>query len=81
MKKVYKKPMIEIEKYELDTRIASGCSSIVSLGPGDLTHPVCDEYVQTISLYSDDVASDGATFYEGSCSCYLSSVGSVLLTS
>lgn len=81
MRKDYVKPMIEFEDFELNTAIAAGCTTTVSLGPGDSTHPVCDEYNQSpFSLRRSSTPSD-VTFYEGSCGCYLSSVGSTLLTS
>ena len=44
MKARYQKPMIEIEKYALDSAIAAGCQTVISLGPGDDIHPICDEY-------------------------------------
>ena len=82
MKIGYEKPVMEFEEYELDTAIAAGCTTIVSLGPGDGLNRVCDEYIQELSLRSrSNPAMDGPTFYEGSCSCYLTSSGSTLLTS
>lgn len=35
MKANYEKPMIEFEEYALDTAIATGCGTIVDLGPED----------------------------------------------
>lgn len=81
MKIGYEKPMIEFEEYELNTAIAAGCQSIVTLGPGDDYNPVCKEYNQSPwSMHRSSDPTD-VTFYDGSCSCYLSSVGSTLLTS
>lgn len=82
MKKAYVKPMVQFEEFELNTAIAAGCESTVSLGPGDAANPVCKEYDQSPwSLRGRASDPLDITFYEGSCSCYLSSVGSTLLTS
>lgn len=82
MKSCYEKPMIEFEEYVLNTAIAVGCGSIVSLGPDDGVHPVCEEYDQPIFRSSRGIndANDG-TFYEGSCSCYLNAGMGELFTS
>ena len=49
MKKRYIKPTIEVELYELNTAIATGCGTICNLGPGlethDHLHDVCSDYV------------------------------------
>lgn len=44
MKKVYEAPKLEIEKYELDTSIASHCGITVSNGPAMGNHSQCDDY-------------------------------------
>lgn len=74
MKAGYEKPMLMIEEYELNTAIASGCSTIVDLGPEDHTYngtyyTVCS-YFGEKSYDSEDPAY--MTFFEN-CSCYLSS--------
>ena len=33
MKAGYEKPMIEFDEYELDSAIAAGCTTIISLAP------------------------------------------------
>ena len=35
MKASYEKPMIILEEYELNTAIATGCQTIMDLGPED----------------------------------------------
>lgn len=80
MKSCYEKPMIEFEEYMLNTAIAVGCGSIVSLGPGDATHETCNEYIQPLGLRAIQEDYNGS-FYNGSCSCYLNASGSELFTS
>lgn len=80
MKAGYKKPMIEFEDYDLNTAIASGCQTIVSLGPGDDDHAVCREYITQFSIL-DSVEPVPENFYEDSCSCYLSAGIGTLFTS
>lgn len=77
----YEKPMIEFEEFELDAAIATGCGTVVSLGPGDDDHAICSEYIQDLSLFSDHLPPQYANFYEGSCSCYLSAGVGTLFTS
>lgn len=78
MKINYKKPFIEIEDYEIDTVIAAGCQTLVSLGPGDDTHPVCKEYDVDFGP-SISARSLPLNFYEDSCTCYLSAgVGTLM---
>ena len=78
MKAGYEKPVIEFQEYELNTTIAAGCQTIVSLGPGNDTHPVCKEYEVDFGpqTYS---AERPINFYEDSCACYLSAgVGTLM---
>ena len=83
----YEKPMIEFEEFELNTAIASGCSVVVNLGPGDLTHTMCTDYgdawVVDKDSYQPGDKEDPAVvnFYEDDCDCYLSATGSTLFTS
>lgn len=80
MKAGYEKPMIEYEEYELNTAIAAGCQSIISLGPGDDTHPTCEEYeIDFGSIAATRALPDN--FYEDSCTCYLSAGVGTLMTS
>lgn len=84
MMKVYEKPSIEFEAYELNATIASGCVDKVSLGPAAPGYEVCDEYKEipmpTVSLFSAYQPGD-APFYDESCTCDLSSQGRNLFTS
>ncbi len=85
MKKGYEKPAIEIEDYSLTDAVAAGCTTTVSLAPeawvyNGKSYDICEEYIQSIATENDVPSSSGAWF-EGSCSCYLSSGNSTLLTS
>ena len=84
MKKAYVKPDLEYENYELDAAIATGCTYKVNLGPGDMQNDTCSDYAQPLSAgRMRSAASDTivGSFYEGSCSCYLSAGGEGLTTS
>ena len=89
MKNGYKKPAIEIEEYTLDTAIASGCMSVVNLGPGDdrYGYKVCSDYEVDlgISAYAwnpgDKMDPTVTNFYPESCSCYLSAGTGTMFTS
>lgn len=78
MKKGYEKPMIEFDEYEVNTSIATGCQTHISLGPGDDTHPVCKEYEPDFGPYTRSLPLN---FYEDSCTCYLSAGVGTLMTS
>lgn len=80
MKAGYEKPMIEFDEYELNTAIAVGCQSIISLGPGDDEHPVCKEYEPDFGPRMRTYAIPD-NFYEDSCTCYLSAGVGTLMTS
>ena len=85
MKKVYSKPSIEIEVYELNTDIASNCGQTVSLGPEAPGKTICDEFKDAFEVFSIQSRAVGGTpFYsDGSanCDCYYSSGGGVYFTS
>ena len=85
MKKKYEKPLIEIELYYTDSNIAD-CIDKVSWGPdADMNaeygyaNAVCSEYEDAFDVAA---ASDSSGYYqnwyEGSCSCYLSSGNSLV---
>ena len=51
MKAGYEKPMIEFDEYELDSAIAAGCTTIISLAPMPYDgHAICEEYLQPLSI-------------------------------
>lgn len=83
MKARYQKPMIEIEKYALDSAIAAGCQTVISLGPGDDIHPICDEYEPDFGFVRNKqmLRTAPLNFYEDSCTCYLSAGVGTLMTS
>lgn len=78
MKKGYEKPMIEFDEYEVNTSIAAGCQTHITLGPGDDKHPVCEEYEPD---FGPETRSLPLNFYEDSCTCYLSAGVGTLMTS
>lgn len=89
MKKIYSKPSIEIEVYELNAAIALNCSEIISFGPEAPGHEVCSEFEDAfevtafrpgISVFADH----GTPFYgDGSanCDCYYTSGSQSYFTS
>lgn len=85
MKAGYTRPMIEIEKYELDASIAANCGTTVSLGPGSTTEPVCEEFEDAFEVASYGLQRSGGTpFYESgdaTCDCYYSSGNNGYFTS
>lgn len=87
MKAGYTKPMIEIEKYELDASVAANCGPIVTLGPGTGTpESVCDEFEGAFDVSAYGLQrSGGNSFYESgsayACDCYYSSGGEGYFTS
>lgn len=74
MKKIYKAPVVEIEKYELDVNIASHCGIVVSNGPALGSHDQCSDYKDPFGGMSISALSDGpynVQFYEDTnCDCY-----------
>ena len=85
MKKVYSKPSVEIEVYELNADIAANCGSTVSLGPEAPGKVVCEEFEDAFDVFSLSPRAKGGTpFYsDGSanCDCYYSSGGGLYFTS
>lgn len=78
----YEKPKIEFEEYQLDTAIATGCGTIVDLGPEEHdyngTHyTVCDYFGEETF---DAESPESMNFFE-TCSCYLSAGGGTVFTS
>lgn len=83
MKKDYIKPIIEIEEFELNAAIAAGCTTKVTLGPGDANYDPCEEYIgfDELKMARSANRSGESPFVEDSCSCYLTAAGEVLLSS
>lgn len=81
MKKVYEAPSLEIELYELDTSIASNCSTVVDMGPeGPGAEKVCKDYYDKAEEPYPDSASwslrHNVDFWtEANCDCYYSASG------
>ena len=95
MRKVYSKPTLEIEVYEMSANIASNCGTTISLGPEAYDKPICSDFsseenpgfgddddFEFFSLYT--ARSGGTPFYEdnsANCDCYYSSGGRGYFTS
>lgn len=91
MKKVYSKPVIEIEVYEMSADIAANCGEKVTLGPEAPGYKVCGEFetgfggdddFTSFSLYT--TRNGGTPFYENgaaNCNCYYNSGGGMYFTS
>ena len=75
MKKVYKKPVVEIEAYTLSEAIAAGCGWVVNMGPEDFTGKTCSDFGDNPFAVVGN--SLGASFYNGidgpECDCYYTS--------
>lgn len=82
MKREYIKPMIEIERYEMNTSIAANCGTVVSQGPAVGDHTACKEYEDIWEDFSISIYAAQTSFYDdGTCECYYSSSGEGLFTS
>ena len=89
MKKPYTKPMVVFETYELNASIASGCTNVVNLGPGDEVYgyTMCSDYEGSwdISLFSweegDHMQGMQTNFYPETCDCYLDAGEGLMFTS
>lgn len=92
MKKGYTKPMIEIEKYELNASIAANCNQIASWGPSDPENSsitACKEFPSDdwdVNMASYGLSRTGTSFYDSettttTCSCYYTSGGEGYFTS
>ncbi|MCD7736457.1 MAG: hypothetical protein LUI07_05790 [Lachnospiraceae bacterium] len=82
MKAKYEKPTLKIEEYELNKAIATGCQTIMDLGPEDHeyngTYYTQCSYWKTEEFDFEDPAK--MVFFEN-CSCYLSSGSTTVFTS
>ena len=78
----YEKPKIEFEEYQLDTAIATGCGTIVDLGPED--HEYNGKFYTACSYFGEETfdaeSPANMNFFE-TCSCYLSAGGGTVFTS
>lgn len=76
MKKIYSKPIVEIETYTLSEAIAANCGDVVNLGPGDYHDVVCDGFDFNVDIVGYAM---NASFYDGidgdPCDCYYSAGG------
>lgn len=77
MKKVYSKPLLEIEAYTLDASIAANCAFKINNGPEAPGHTGCDDFVDifgTLNVqpsYGLMSKPKNITFYlDTNCDCY-----------
>lgn len=75
MKKTYVRPVLEIERYQLDTNIAGNCGIVVDNGPAIGDHKACDNYKDPFEMSSGMAELMGGSynvhFYEDTnCDCY-----------
>ena len=80
MRKAYQCPSLLVERYELNANIASGCSSIITFGPGAPGKETCEEFAGGFLSILPDVGlnsgltafyDDGVTTSSGVvCDCY-----------
>lgn len=84
MKKLYEKPMIEIETYVLSASIAANCVTSVNLGPVAPGYDQCSDYDGAFDVLSSGKAKTAqeVPFYNNEiCDCYYSSTGGNYITS
>lgn len=89
MKKIYTKPFIEIEAYELNASIAANCGEPVSLGPEAPGKDTCTEFEDAFEVktlipgISIQSVGDKPFYADGAanCDCYYSSGGGLYFTS
>lgn len=94
MKKVYAKPVIEIEAYTLSASIAANCGNVISMGPGipgvtEGEKAMCDDYYESGFMSIIDpgfsiLNSQNQPFYSdksAGCDCYYQSGGFGYFTS
>ena len=89
MKKIYAKPMIEIESYALSASLAANCGETVNLGPEAPGKDTCSDFDDAFEMFAVipgvGIQSTGGTpFYSdgaANCDCYYSSGGGVYFTS
>lgn len=86
MKKVYKKPIVEIEFYELNANIASNCTVVVTMGDygGGEGEPACNDYLEMVGLptiTSTYARAHNVNFWEKTCDCYTTAGGAGFFTS
>lgn len=83
MKKAYNRPEVKIELFELNEKIAAGCTVIVDFGPDEGCRGYNDGNVpDDISLYN--YRTTRTNFYnsaEAGCECYMNAGDSVMFTS
>lgn len=81
MKKVYAKPRVEVEVYQVEAAIAANCSQIISLGPEAPGKTPCEEFEGAFDVFGikpgiSIFSAGGTPFYDdgsANCDCYYTS--------
>ena len=90
MKKAYHKPLIEIERYELNASIAANCGRVITLGPEAPGKDICDEFKDAFEVVSVipgigimSITKNTPFYADGAanCDCYYTSGGLGYFTS
>lgn len=88
MKRVYEKPLFEIETYELSSNIASNCAIVVTMGPeGPGAIKVCRDYYDKVGedapagIAAYSLPHNVQFWSNKSCDCYYNAGGSGCFTS
>lgn len=69
MKKKYKAPTVEFERYKLDSNIASNCAIVVSNGPAMGNHTQCSDYISPYSTRSAEAIYNVQFYEDTNCDC------------
>lgn len=88
MKRTYEAPVLSVECFELNDKIATGCGTVVNLGPGNANYEPCEDYYPVIPDQfgvqwkpGDHMGPIQTNFYPDSCDCYLTAGTGLLFTS
>lgn len=90
MKKIYSKPNLEIEVYEMSANIAANCQTVIELGPEGPGVSICEDFKGGFDGEFDEWSSfslkksGGNPFYEdpaSGCDCYYNAGGEGYFTS
>lgn len=84
MKKKYEAPTLEIERYELDSSIATACKTPVTYSPDDyLSDGTCSEWSDWFDMGSRSVStySSNSFVFSTACDCKYSATNGVLFAS
>lgn len=73
MKKIYRKPNIEVEIYSFSESIASNCTIVVNNGPAVGDRAQCSNYkdpYEGMALFSMNSVTNVSFYDDETCDCY-----------